>query len=184
MNDDDDAGKGESRKRIEAAYSGEKPHIMARLHSGGFSLEEAEDFVHDIYAEVMGRLGLVARIVNLPAWINALVTRRLIDAWRHERVRAAAGETEVAEEILEEVISGIGLDPGDEVVRANLVEALYSALRALPAAQRLVMEAQVFQGRTFADLAEATGENIDTLKARKRYAIANLSRALRHWIED
>jgi RNA polymerase sigma factor (sigma-70 family) len=184
MKDETKQEGGEARRRLEAAYASEKPMLVARLRAKGRSLEEAEDFVHDLYAEVMERIGLVGRIVNLPAWINSLFARRLIDAWRHERVRSAAGESDLAEETLREIIAGIGLDPLDEAVRSGLVDALNSALRALPPAQRGVMEAQVFEGKSFRELAEATGESIDTLKARKRYALQNLSRALRQWIED
>jgi DNA-directed RNA polymerase specialized sigma24 family protein len=46
------------------------------------------------------------------------------------------------------------------------------------------VEAEVFGGMTFREIAEATGESIDTLMARKRYALKNLSRALRLWIEE
>ncbi len=157
---------------------------MARLRAAGRTLEEAEDLVHDVYAESIERLPRVPRIRNLPAWINSLFTRRMIDAWRHEKVRAAAGETDVAEETLNEIIAGAGFDPLDGYVRANLVDALNAALRVLPAAQRRVVEAQVFGGQTFREIAEKTGESIDTLTARKRYALRNLSRALRHWIDE
>ena len=174
----------DARLRLEAAYFSEKPRLLARCRAAGRSIEDAEDFVHDLYAEILGKIGLVARIVNLPAWINSLFTKRLIDAWRHERVRVAVGETEIAEEAIGEIISGIGLDPQDETVRAALADALNSALKALPPAQRRVMEAQVLEGMSFREIAGSTGENIDTLKARKRYAIQNLSRALRHWIGD
>jgi DNA-directed RNA polymerase specialized sigma24 family protein len=64
------------------------------------------------------------------------------------------------------------------------MDALNDALRALPSAQRKVVEAQVFGGMTFREIADATGESIDTLTARKRYALRNLARALRQWIED
>jgi RNA polymerase sigma factor (sigma-70 family) len=175
---------GDSHDRLEKAYTSEKPRFLARLRAAGRTLEEAEDIVHDVYAETVERLHLVADIANLPAWINTLFTRRLIDAWRHERVRAASGETDVAEETLREIISGVGLDPQDGFIRDSLGDALNDALRALPAAQRRVVEAQVFGGLTFRELAEATGESIDTLMARKRYALRNLTRALRHWIEE
>jgi RNA polymerase sigma factor (sigma-70 family) len=154
------------------------------MRAAGRSLEEAEDLVHDVYAEIMERLQMVAAIRNLPAWINSLFTRRLIDAWRHDRVRISVGETDVSEETLREIIAGTGLDPLDGFVRDCLVEALNDALRALPSAQRTVVEAQVFGGMTFAEIAEATGESIDALTARKRYALRNLSRALRHWIDQ
>jgi RNA polymerase sigma factor (sigma-70 family) len=175
---------GDSHDRLEKAYTSEKPRFLARLRAAGRTLEEAEDIVHDVYAETVERLHLVADIANLPAWINTLFTRRLIDAWRHERVRAASGETDVAEETLREIISGVGLDPQDGFIRDSLGDALNDALRVLPAAQRRVVEAQVFGGLTFRELAEATGESIDTLMARKRYALRNLTRSLRHWIEE
>ena len=171
-------------RRLAQAYQSEKPRLLARVRAAGRSLEEAEDLVHDVYAETLARLPLLAGIRNLPAWINSLFTRRLIDAWRHEKVRRSCGETDVAEETLREIIRGAGLDPHETYVRDRLVEAVNDALRVLPAAQRRVLEAQVFGGLTFREIAEATGESIDTLTARKRYAVRNLARALRHWIEE
>lgn len=179
-----DSEHHDARKRLEAAYASERPRLMARLRAAGRSLEEAEDLVHDIYAETLERLPLLAAIRNLPAWINALSGRRLIDAWRHERVRKAVGETAVSEETLDEIIAGTGLDPLDGFVRDSLVDALNDALKLLPPAQRQVVEAQVFGGQSFRQIAEATGESIDTLTARKRYAVRNLSKALKHWIEE
>lgn len=176
--------QSDSHQRIERAYESEKPRLLARLRSAGRTLEEAEDLVHDVYAETIERLPVVAEIRNLPAWINALFKRRMIDAWRHDRVREVSGETDVAEETLQEIIAEVGLDPLDGYVRENLLDALNTALRALPAAQRQVVEAQVFGGQTFRQMSEATGESIDTLTARKRYALRNLSRALRHWIDE
>jgi len=174
----------DSHERLAKAYRSEKPRFLARLRAAGRSLEEAEDIVHDVYAETMERLHLVAGIHNLPAWLNSLLTRRLIDAWRHDRVRAASGETDVTEDTLREIISAMGLDPHDAFIRDSLLEALNDALRVLPAAQRRVVEAQVFGGLSFREIAEATGESIDTLTSRKRYALRNLARALRHWIEE
>jgi RNA polymerase sigma factor (sigma-70 family) len=176
--------KSISNRRLAEAYQSEKPRLLARVRAAGRTLEEAEDLVQDVYAEVLERLPVVAGVRNLPAWINGMVTRRMIDAWRHEQVRVAAGETDVAEETLREIIADTGLDPLDGFVRSSLVDALNDALHALPPAQRRVVESQVFGGMTFREIADATGESIDTLTARKRYALRNLARALRHWIEE
>ncbi len=174
----------EERRRLEGAYSSERGVFLSRLRAAGRSLEEAEDIVHDVYAEVMERLPLIAGIGNLPAWINSLFARRVIDAWRRDRTRARSGETRVSEETLREIVDGIGIDPADACVRESLVDALNTAIAALPAPQRSVIEAQVFGNKTFREIAESTGESLDTLTARKRYAVANLARALRHWIDD
>ncbi|MBN2659602.1 MAG: sigma-70 family RNA polymerase sigma factor [Spirochaetales bacterium] len=174
----------ESKERLSRAYESEKPRLMARIRAAGKSLEETEDMIHDVYTETWGKLDRLNSIINLPAWLNSLVTRRLIDAWRHDKVKQSAGETDAAEETIREVITGVGLDPLDGYVRRCMVEALDTAIKTLPEKQRKVVEAQVFGGMTFTELAESTGESIDTLKARKRYAVENLSRALKHWIEN
>jgi RNA polymerase sigma factor (sigma-70 family) len=184
MNSGQARERRENHRRLEAAYRSERPRLLARLRAAGRTLEEAEDLVHDVYADILERLPLVSEIRNLPAWINTLITRRMIDAWRRDRARAAAGETDVAEDTLREIIAGVGLDPLDGFIRESLLDALNAALKALPAPQRRVVEAQVFGGLTFREIAAATGESIDTLTARKRYALRNLARALRQWIED
>jgi len=183
MTQEQEGENTQAQQRLERAYRSEKPRLLARVRAAGRGLEEAEDMVHDVYAETLARLPLLGQIRNLPAWINSLFTRRLIDAWRHDRVRRDAGETVVAEDTLREIIRGAGLDPQETYVRDCLLDAVNDALRALPKAQRRVVEAQVFGGLTFRQIAEATGESIDTLTARKRYALRSLSRALRHWIE-
>lgn len=172
------------RGRITQAYETEKPRLLARLRAAGHGLEEAEDLVHDVYVETMERLPLVAGIRNLPAWITSLVTRRMIDLWRRKRVRRAVGERDVAEETLEEIIAEAGWDPLDSYVRSCLIDALNDALKGLPPDQRAVVEAQVFEGLTFRDISQATGVGIDTLTARKRYALQNLARALKRWMEE
>lgn len=184
MNDDTKTERQESRKRLENAYRSEKPRLLGRLRAAGRTLEEAEDLVHDVYAETLERLPLVAEIRNLGAWINSLFTRRAIDLWRREKTRAASGETDVAEETLREIVSEAGLDPLEEYVGNCLADALDDAMKALPAEQRNIVEAQVFGGLTFREISERTGESIDTLTARKRYAVRRLSRALRHWIVE
>lgn len=172
------------RDRLEAAYRNEKPRLMARLRAAGKTIEEAEDLLHDAYAETMQRLPIFGSIRNLPAWLNSLIRRRMIDAWRHAKVREMSGETDVAEEALRETIAAAGFDPLDSFIRDDLLLALNSAIRALPEPQRRVIEAQVFGGMTFREIADTTGESIDTLTARKRYALKNLARALRHWIDE
>ena len=73
MGNDRPQGNSASRERLEKAYKSEKPRFLARLRAAGRSLEEAEDFVHDVYAETMERLDLVTNIHNLPAWIPLMV---------------------------------------------------------------------------------------------------------------
>jgi len=184
MKDELKEKNSESLKRLERAYESDKAGFTRRLRAAGRSLEEAEDIVHDLYTETMQHLPIIAEIRNLSAWMNSLFRRRMIDAWRHDKAKKAAGETDVAEETLHEIISGTGINPLDGFVRESLIDAMNDALRLLPKSQRRVIEAQVFGGRSFNEIAAATGENVETLKARKRYAVKRLTRALVHWIDQ
>ncbi|MBU0954155.1 MAG: RNA polymerase sigma factor [Spirochaetes bacterium] len=176
--------KHASQKRIEQTYRNQKPRLIARFRRAGRTIEEAEDLVQEVYAETLARLAIVPGILNLPAWIYSLFMRQMIDFWRQGKVRQASGEIKISEEALREIIAETGLDPQDICIRDCLLDALDDAIRALPEEQRRVIEAQVFGGKTFRELAESTGENMDTLMARKRYALAKLARALRQWIDE
>lgn len=177
--------QGEAQaERLGKAYAAEKPRLLARLRRAGRTLEEAEDLVHETFVEALGRLPLLEKVRNLGAWLNVASTRRAIDLWRRDGLRRSKGEADVPEETLSEIIAATGFDPHDAYVRSALAGALDDALKALPREQRDVVEAQVFGGLTFREIAERTGEKIDTLTARKRYAVGKLARALRGWIED
>jgi len=52
--------------------------------------------------------------------------------------------------------------------------ALERALRALPPEQREVVHLKVFEGMTFQEIADMTGESINTASSRYRYAIEKL----------
>ncbi|AHC14006.1 RNA polymerase sigma factor [Salinispira pacifica] len=178
MKPNSEALQNEPRARLESAYRAEKPRLMARLRKAGKSIEEAEDLIHEVYAETLERLPLIHEIRNLPAWINSLFTRRLIDLWRRDNLKQRKGETDVSEETIREVITEAGFNPLDSYVYAELVDALNTAISVLPGSQKKVIELHVFGGKTFREIAELSGESIDTISARKRYAVKNLARAL------
>ena len=69
MSNDARPASQDAHRRLEEAYRSEKPRFLARLRTAGQTLEEAEDLVHDVYAETLERLPLIAEIRNLPAWL-------------------------------------------------------------------------------------------------------------------
>jgi DNA-directed RNA polymerase specialized sigma24 family protein len=55
-----------------------------------------------------------------------------------------------------------------------LLEELYAALAELPEDQRAVFIAHELDGRSFKELAAESGVGVNTLLARKRYAVLHL----------
>ena len=77
-------------------------------------------------------------------------------------------------------------DAGPEAAYARrvLLEELEAALEELPAPQRAVFLAHELEGRSFKDLAAATGVPVNTLISRKHYAVLYLRRRLRAIYEE
>ena len=59
--------------------------------------------------------------------------------------------------------------------------AIERALLALPAEQREVVHLKIYEGMTFQEVADATGESINTVASRYRYAIEKMRAHLQVW---
>ena len=66
----------------------------------------------------------------------------------------------------------------EDVLQQVFAAALEQALKALPPEQREVVHLHVYEGMTFQEVANATGESINTVSARYRYAVDKMRRLL------
>jgi RNA polymerase sigma factor (sigma-70 family) len=171
------------RRGVETVYREERRGLLARAARSARSVQDAEDALQEAFAGALANLDSLALVENLPGWIFASLRNRLADLWRRSTRRRLAGETAVAAEALAEIAAATGLSPEDGAELAELSEALAEAIGALPPEQRFVIEGQALEGLGFRELSEQSGVPINTLMARKRYAIAKLARALQGWAE-
>jgi hypothetical protein len=63
-------------------------------------------------------------------------------------------------------------------MRKTIWEKVQEGLAELPPEQREVFEKNEFEGVSFREMSEASGVNINTLLARKRYAVLHLRKKL------
>ena len=77
-------------------------------------------------------------------------------------------------------------DAGPEALyaRAVLLEEIEAALDELPSNQREVFVAHEIEGRSFAEIAQATGVSVNTLLSRKHYAVLHLRGRLESIYEE
>jgi RNA polymerase sigma factor (sigma-70 family) len=172
------------KAELEQAYRENKGGFLSWAARATRSMTDAEDLVQDAFARALANIESLSAVEDLAAWLFASVRNRVRDRWRKTEVRKRAGETELADETIDEIVAAAGLDPAELAAEAELIEALYDAIEELPPEQRMVIEAQVLDGLTFRELAEQSGISPDTLAARKRYAIRKLAGALREWMDD
>ena len=122
--------------------------------------------------QALRSLNVLDSVDNLAGWLYTVARNKIIDWYRRRKVQtvsldASAEDDKSLSELLAEEIS----DQWDDETRALVLEAIADSVDELPEKQRFVFIQNVVEGRTFRDLAEETGESINTLLARKRYAL-------------
>ena len=136
---------------------------------------DAEDILQDVFYEFVAAYRMMKPIEQAGAWLFRVARNRIID-----RFRKAQPEPLMLEELLPSPDAG----PDGAYARSVLEAALEEAIDELPADQRAVFLAHEFEGRSFRDLSEETGVNVNTLLARKHYAILHLRKRLQTFYDE
>ena len=141
--------------------------------------EDAEDILQDVFQEFVQAYRLPAPIEQASAWLFRAARNRIVDRFRKRREEPLADLPEGEEEPSGEYRLDLALpahDAGPEALyaRAVLLKALQGALDELPANQREVFIAHELEGRSFKDMVAESGVALNTLLARKRYAVLHL----------
>ncbi len=173
----------DSRAELERAFRDNRKGLLAWAEKATRSVVDAEDLVQEAFVGALSNLDGLGAVEDMVSWLFVTLRNKVRDRWRRRKTREKAGEVDVAEETISEIVAAAGFDPADAYARAELSEQLADAIDELPAEQRIVIEAQVIDGFTFKEIAEMTGLSIDTLAARKRYAIKKLANSLEDWTD-
>ena len=85
---------------------------------------------------------------------------------------------------LEDILFDPGQNPDVLYARSLLWTELADALDDLPDEQRDVFVMHELEGKSFKEIAEITGEPVNTLLSRKRYAVLFLREVLQELYDD
>src|SRR5262252_2601615 len=171
------AGEAARQDRlITATVERERGRLLAFIRRRLADAAEAEDVLQETLYEYVAAQRLMQPIEQAGAWLLRVARNRIVDRLRRRARERNADEAGGApgEESLTELLPSPAAGPEAQVMRAALIEELEAALAELPPEQRAVLVAQELEGVTFRELAARTGVSINTLIARKRYALAHL----------
>jgi RNA polymerase sigma-70 factor, ECF subfamily len=135
--------------------------------------EDALDVTQDVCLKWLTR-GDSERLMNARAWLRTVTVNRALDVVRARKLRA--GESQ---EMLELTEKGPG--PGDRVELGEMQVFVRNALLNLTENQRAVLVAKVFDGETFAEIAQGMGLAVPTVKTHYVRALAALEPELRKY---
>ena len=143
---------------------------------------DVEDLLQEVFTELVEANRLLMPIDYVTGWLFRVARNRITDLFRKKRPAnwsdAAAGDEDGELLRIEDWLPSPDAGPEALFVRHALLDELRAALEDLPAEQRAVFVAHEIEGRSFAELARETGVNVNTLLARKRYAVLHLRERL------
>jgi RNA polymerase sigma factor (sigma-70 family) len=170
-------------ERISEVVARERNRLRSFIRRRVPDAGDAEDILQEVFYELIAATRLLQPIEQVSAWLYRVARNRIIDRFRKDRTTLAQSSLplEVQQEeavSLEQMLPAADSGPEALFARQMLLEELDAALDELPAAQRDVFIAHELEGKSFRELAQQTGLSINTLLARKRYAVLHLRRRL------
>jgi RNA polymerase sigma factor (sigma-70 family) len=144
---------------------------------------DAEDILQDVFYELVEANRLLMPIEHVTGWLFRVARNRITDLFRRKKPesfsdKAAADDDEDVLE-LEDLLPSADAGPEALYARKVLLDELALAVGQLPKEQRDVFVAHELEGRSFKEMAAATGVSVNTLLSRKRYAVLRLRERLR-----
>jgi RNA polymerase sigma factor (sigma-70 family) len=145
---------------------------------------DAEDILQDVFYELVEANRLLMPIEHVTGWLFRVARNRITDLFRKKSPErfsdtAVARNDDDDERLqLEDLLPSPDAGPEALYARNVLLGELELAVDELPQEQREAFVAHELEGRSFKEMAAATGVSVNTLLSRKRYAVLHLRERL------
>jgi RNA polymerase sigma factor (sigma-70 family) len=167
---------------LEKAVRAEHRHLFDFIRRRVRTTEDAEDILQDVLYQFFASYSVTEPIEKLTAWLFRVARNRIIDWYRKKRPESLPPDEHNPGEPLnlEDILYDSSMNPDRLFARSVVWNELSDALEDLPEDQREVFVLHELEGKSFKEIAAETGEPVNTLLSRKRYAVL----ALRERLQD
>jgi RNA polymerase sigma factor (sigma-70 family) len=166
--------------RIAQAAAGERGRLLAFIRRRVASDSQAEDILQDVFYQLLVSYNVPGPLEQMTGWLFTVARNKIIDWYRRRRPgdRALDEMLDGGPVTLAEVLPAATEGPDAGYDREVIAEELTEALEDLPEKQRQVFIMHEIEGKSFNEIREVTGDPLNTLLSRKRYAVQFLRRRL------
>jgi len=178
----------EQDQRISEVVKRERSRLLNFIRRRVPDPGDAEDVLQEVFYRLVEANRLLMPIEHITGWLFQVARNRITDLFRKKQPESFS-DIDLADENredlqFEDLLPSPDAGPEAEYARKMLLEELRRALGELPKDQRDVFLAHEFEGRSFKELAAQSGVNVNTLLARKRYAVLHLRERLQRTYDD
>jgi RNA polymerase sigma factor (sigma-70 family) len=171
----------ERKRNITQVITDYSKRLMGFIRKRVNNEADAEDILQDVFYQFVGN---TQPIEQMTAWLFTVARNKIIDRQRKKRpepLEDLFGEEDAEEGGLNwtEFLFDASDNPEKDYLRTLFWEELTNALNELPEEQKQVFILNELEGVPFKEIAERTGETVNTLLSRKRYAVLHLRERLK-----
>ncbi|HTW59832.1 MAG TPA: sigma-70 family RNA polymerase sigma factor [Terriglobales bacterium] len=178
----------ERDRRISEVVQREQSRLLNFIRRRVPDPDDAEDVLQDVFYRLVEANRLLMPIEHITGWLFRVARNRIVDLFRKKEPEnfsdlAITGEDD---ELLpfEDLLPSPDAGPEALYARRLLLDEMEAALDELPDEQREVFIAHEFEGRSFKQIARESGIGVNTLLARKRYAVLHLRERLQRMYDE
>jgi RNA polymerase sigma factor (sigma-70 family) len=150
--------------------------------------EDAEDILQEVFYELSEAESLMQPIERVSSWLYTVARNRIIDLYRKKKpvslIIESPGDEEKEISELTDILFDESDSPELEYLKTLIQEEMSASLEELPEEQRQAFELNEFQGKSFKEISEMTGVEVNTLISRKRYAVLYLREKLKSLYDE
>ena len=170
-------------RKIGERVERERGRLLSYIKKQVDNVDDAEDILQDVFFQFAESSFLLKPIEQVTAWLYTVARNRITDLFRKKKNIAESDLKGAQEEDAEfsAFFSTLLVSENDiefDYSRQVILEELERALEELPIEQRQAFEQHELDGISFKEMAENSGETINTLISRKRYAVLHLRKRL------
>lgn len=143
------------------------------------TVEDADDILQDVFFQLAEADQYLKPIDQMTGWLYTVTRNRITDWYRKKKTESLRDYTDdddtdnILDEISELMFDN-GSTPETEYLRSLVWAELEIALAQLPPEQREVFELTEMKGLSYKEISLKTGQPVNTLISRKRYAVLYL----------
>ncbi|MES2518162.1 MAG: RNA polymerase sigma factor [Bacteroidota bacterium] len=176
----------EQNREIQETVQSERKRLLDFIRSRVPSSDDADDVLQEVFFELIEMYRLTKPVEQMVSWLYMVARNKINDLYRGKKTVNIDYQQFINDE--EENISLFDMLPdnsnADPMMQEMILEALSQALEELPADQRLVFELHELEEKSFKEITEITGVNMNTLLSKKRQAVQYLRERLRYLYQE
>ena len=150
---------------------------------------DAEDILQDVFYQFWSGYDTIENIERVTSWLFRVARNKIIDRYRKLKPTSfsdleAGRESDEAPLLLANILGDASNSPDDVYQKELIWDSIEAVLAEMPKKQRDVFVWHELEDQSFREMAERTGESINTLLSRKRYAVTYLRERLQNLYDE